>query len=251
MFFFGTNFIDWLYGTSSNDIMWGFDGDDHVFGYDGWDYLDGGDGNDTLEGGAGNDYLYGGDDDDVLNGGEGGDTIDGGDGEDTVTFEDFTENVKIHLGSGYTRSPTSGPTTGDVLYSIEHATGSNYDDEIFGSSGDNLLRGLGGADHFGGDVGADTIDGGDGSDTVKYYDPTTAEGVTVDLAAGTGSGGTASGDSLISIENVIGTNYADTLIGNSDDNELQGHAGNDYPRGRCGAPTLSTAISASTPWSTE
>ncbi|WP_225770489.1 hypothetical protein [Inquilinus sp. Marseille-Q2685] len=89
--------------------------------------------------------------------------------------------------------------------------GTDGDDIIRGSQEDDRIRGLGGNDTLNGLGGADILDGGDGSDIVSYFD--SAAGVRVNLATGTGSGGTATGDTLVSIERVHGSAHADTLIG--------------------------------------
>jgi len=61
-----------------------------------------------------------------------------------------------------------------------------------------------------GGVGADALYGDDGVDTVQYTG--SDAGVTVNLASGTGSGGDAEGDSLFSIENIIGSASSDSLF---------------------------------------
>jgi len=94
-------------------------------------------------------------------------------------------------------------------------------------AGDEVFRGLGGNDVLVGGPGADTLDGGDGVDTASYI--TSRVGVTVNLSTGVGSGGDAQGDTLISIENLTGSRFADTLIGNDSANLLRdsGGEGND------------------------
>jgi Ca2+-binding RTX toxin-like protein len=88
-----------------------------------------------------------------------------------------------------------------------------------------------------GGAGADTLDGGGGSDTASWY--TSAAGVTVDLAAGTASGGDAQGDTLIGIENLTGSNLGnDSLSGNAGANTLAGWGGADVLRGGAGADRL-------------
>ncbi len=69
------------------------------------------------------------------------------------------------------------------------------------------------------------IEGGSGQDTLDYSLST--GGVDVNLATGVGSGGDAEGDTYTSIENVFGSNYGDTIVGNSSDNVLFGGEGND------------------------
>ena len=60
----------------------------------------------------------------------------------------------------------------------------------------------------------------------------------IDLAAGTASGGSAAGDTLSSIENIIGSAYNDTLTGTSAGSELSGQAGNDLLTGGGGNDRL-------------
>ena len=97
-----------------------------------------------------------------------------------------------------------------------NGTGNALDNVIIGNSGNNILAGLGGAD---------TLDGGAGTDTASYA--ASSSGVTVSLAAGTASGGDAQGDTLISIENLTGSGFNDTLEGNGANNVLNGGAGTD------------------------
>lgn len=89
-------------------------------------------------------------------------------------------------------------------------------DEVYAGAGHDLL--VGGA-------GADLLDGGTGSDTVSYVG--SATDVTVSLVTGLGTGGDAEGDQLINVENLIGGDGDDTLIGNASANALEGGAGND------------------------
>src|SRR5262249_27160907 len=49
----------------------------------------------------------------------------------------------------------------------------------------------------------------------------------VSLVTGTGSGGDAQGDTLVNIENLIGSAQADTLTGDGGDNVLDGGGGGD------------------------
>jgi Ca2+-binding RTX toxin-like protein len=111
------------------------------------------------------------------------------------------------------------------------------DDLIYGFGGNDKIYGLGGNDTIKGGGGADTIDGGSGTDTASYLD--SWAGVTVNLANGTGIGGTAEGDTLSNIEDLIGSQHNDTLIGNDGANKLIGADGNDLLKGGGGADTLS------------
>ncbi len=98
---------------------------------------------------------------------------------------------------------------------------------VSGGDGDDFLRG---------DAGADVINGGAGSDTASFFESTA--GVQIDLAAGTGRGGTAEGDSLSAVENITATQFDDTLAGNAQANLLFGAGGQDALTGGAGADTF-------------
>jgi Ca2+-binding RTX toxin-like protein len=110
-------------------------------------------------------------------------------------------------------------------------------DTVYGYGGNDDIFGLGGDDIILGGAGADDIDGGNGFDVVFYTDST--EAVSVSLTSGTGDGGTAEGDTLTGIENLYGSAYNDTLIGNGGSNTLSGLQGRDLLKGGGGADLLS------------
>jgi Ca2+-binding RTX toxin-like protein len=112
----------------------------------------------------------------------------------------------------------------------------NGDDLIYGFDGNDTIYGLGGNDTIKGGGGADYINGGSGTDVASYMDSTV--GVTVNLATGLGYGGTAEGDTLVSIENLMGSQYNDVLTGNDGANTLTGLNGDDILKGGGGADTL-------------
>jgi Ca2+-binding RTX toxin-like protein len=101
--------------------------------------------------------------------------------------------------------------------------GTGEADYIFGFDGSDSIFGQGGNDDIKGGGGADFLDGGAGIDTARYDD--SASGVSVNLLSSFGLGGTAEGDSYASIENVVGSMYSDTLIGDNGSNVLVGGAG--------------------------
>ena len=136
--------------------------------------------------------------------------------------------------------------------------GTIFADTIAGQGGGDLITGGLGNDTLRGGVGGfgnDVLNGGLGNDTAAYnnavLDPTGPAGpvltigatgsVRVDLNNGgfqnTGGAGV---DQLVSIENVIGTEFfaGDTLIGNAGANVLTGLGGNDCLFGNAGADTL-------------
>ncbi|HEY8380561.1 MAG TPA: hypothetical protein VIL09_00280, partial [Microvirga sp.] len=113
--------------------------------------------------------------------------------------------------------------------------GAGNDSIIAGATTDTLLGGTGN-DTLEGGAGPDTLSGGDGSDTASYAGSGSA--VTVDLATATASGGDAGGDTLIAVENVTGSAFADRLTGDGGANVLRGGDGDDTLDGGSGADTL-------------
>ncbi|NJL07332.1 MAG: hypothetical protein HC900_03015 [Methylacidiphilales bacterium] len=139
----------------------------------------------------------------------------------------------------------SGNDTLDGLGGDDLMYGLAGDDQLRGGAGDDRLDGGDGNDVLAGDAGADVLIGGAGLDTAVYT--ASAEGVTVNLATGVGSGGDAEGDTLTGIENLIGSAFDDTLIGDDGDNAfwsgdgndtVKGGGGNDIIYGGAGADTL-------------
>lgn len=107
---------------------------------------------------------------------------------------------------------------------------------LVGGSGHDSLSGGGGDDTLAGGDGNDILDGGIGSNTADFSDAFT--GVLVNLkkrrpvASGQGS------DRLVGIDNVIGSDFNDVLLGNRNANVLVGGAGNDLLRGGPGDDVL-------------
>ncbi len=131
---------------------------------------------------------------------------------------------------------TDGDDTfnGDALANI--ANGGEGDDRLFGGAGDDQLFGGAGDDTLQGGAGNDLLQGGAGNDTASYSD--SRQGVRVDLSAGSATGRSIGVDQLSEIENVVGSNAGDTLIGDAQDNRLSGAAGNDTLEGGEGDDTL-------------
>lgn len=107
----------------------------------------------------------------------------------------------------------------------------------------DIFAGTAGDDYVEGKGGLDILSGGAGNDTLGYA--SSNAGVTVDLAPGLlglitqASGGDATGDIVTAdFENLVGSNYSDTLKGTSGANVLAGLAGNDSLYGRDGNDRL-------------
>ena len=134
----------------------------------------------------------------------------GGDGTDTVlSWVSFSLADPVHAVGAIENLKLIGSSS-------INATGNGLDNVITGNSGNNTL--IGGA-------GADTLDGGGGSDTASYI--TSPSAVTVSLMTGVCSGGDAQGDTLVGIDNLVGSNFDDTLEGNTNNGVLNGCLGND------------------------
>ena len=142
------------------------------------------------------------------------------------------------------------------------------DDVITGGAVNNVLDGYGGNDTLSGGVGNDTLNGGDGDDRLTGgsgndilsggagtdtadYSGSTA-GILVNLsitsqtlnatavAAGTARDGLAGTDTLLGIENVTGSAFADWIFGSAGADTLSGNAGNDNLNGGAGNDTLNS-----------
>ena len=120
------------------------------------------------------------------------------------------------------------------------------DDNIAGGTGDDTLLGRAGNDSLAGGDGDDTLQGGDGGDLldrgagsdIAFYSDSTAA-VTINLADGLPEvGGFAAGDVLSSIENILGSSFNDTLIGDAGINQIFGNSGNDIIAGAAGRDVL-------------
>jgi Ca2+-binding RTX toxin-like protein len=192
-------------GTSGSDLLAGGSQTDILHGFDG---------NDTLDGGGALDWLY------------------GDDGSDTASYASATAAISVDLAL----ARATGAAGEDVLISIENALGSPFADLIAGNAAANVLGGGAGDDTLIGGGGDDTLNGGDGFDTVSYE---SSGAVTVSLALATvQSTDGASMQTLLSIENLIGSTGADQLTGDHRANVLAGIQGNDTLFGGGGTDTL-------------
>ncbi|MDY6902274.1 MAG: calcium-binding protein, partial [Cyanobacteriota bacterium] len=195
--------------------------------------------NDLLDGGEGNDTLTGLDGDDILDGGVGNDSLDGGNGIDTVRYENDAAAVQVNLS---TQTATDGFGDNDTLLNIENVVGSAFADSIIGDAQDNNLSGGAGDDTLEGGVGNDILDGGDGIDTVSYQND--SAGINLNLTNQTVADGSGGTDTVLNIENAVGSQFADIIIGDAQDNNLNGGAGNDILLGAAGADFMVGTSSA-------
>ena len=267
--FSGGDGNDSLFGGTGNDTLAGDAGNDRLEGSDGTDSLSGGGGNDTLKGGAGGDRLDGGAGTDMVDyaeataavladmgapsGNKGyaaGDTyagieaLSGSAFNDTLRGTSAAETISGQagndsLGSGGGGDQLYGGDGADTLLggtAAETLSGDSGSDSLAGSDGNDSLSGGAGNDTLNGGAGADVLSGGDGSDLVSYAGAPAA--VLVDLGVPGNNLGWAKGDVLSAAEQIIGSGYNDTLIGQTGTQTLYGGAGNDSLQGLAGANTL-------------
>ena len=265
---------DLLDGGSGNDSLYGGGGNDTLVGSSGADYLDGGAGenwayfndaiattgvtvnlttgqgnggyaqgdtyvgiqnvlgsafDDVLAGNTDNNSLLANAGNDTLIGGAGNNFLDGGTGSDTADYSTVTAALNIALDTTF----SNGQGGTDQLVNIENLIGGTSDDVLMGNSGINILQGGGGNDTLDGGGGADVLDGGAGTNWASYQ--SSASGITVDLGTPANNSGDAAGDSYTNILNLLGSNYDDTLFGNSTNNTLEGGAGADLLDGQGGS----------------
>ena len=152
-------------------------------------------------------------------------------------------------------------TTADIQITINGAdeivaniiSGSKRGEIIHGTGADDVITPLGGPDivdaRDGNDTikatihdGADFYNGGSGTDTIDFSALTSA--VTVKLAqfagvsAGLAIGWQSGADILVSIENVIGSQAGDHIVGNKLANVIEGGPGPDWLTGGGGCDTF-------------
>jgi Ca2+-binding RTX toxin-like protein len=126
----------------------------------------------------------------------------------------------------------NGTDLRDFLVGDNIPTGNFFD----AGDGNDIMLGGTGNDWFLGGKGADLMWGNSGNDFVDYHASDT--GVFVNLAEHKGLGGYADGDSIWGIENVMGSNFSDVLIGDDGDNTLYGNGGDDWIHGGGGQDQL-------------
>jgi Ca2+-binding RTX toxin-like protein len=191
----------------------------------------GGSGTDTfvgienLTGSNYNDTLTGNSGTNVLNGGAGADRMAGGAGNDTYYVDNTGDLVTegLNEGTDLVQSTLSAYTLGAevengmiVTSATASLTGNALANTLYAGAGNNILNGAA------------------GTDTVSYSQAAAAVNVSLALTSAQATGGSGT-DTLVSVENLSGSNYNDTLTGNSGANTLNGGAGADRMAGGDGS----------------
>ena len=261
----GSAFNDILIGDGNTNVINGGDGNDLLLGGAGADNLNGGNGTDTVSytnalsaiavtingtgtlGDANGDTLTGIENligsafDDVITGDGANNTIDGGTGNDvinaaggvdTISYLAAAAAVTVNLSSAGVNA--TGGAGSDTLTNFENIIGSNLDDILTGDGAANIIEG---------GLGNDTLDGAGGIDTVSYENASSGVSVNISGAAVSGiaanaSSGPAGDDLLGNFENITGSAFNDTLIGNGGANTIDGGLGDDVLIGGAGADAI-------------
>jgi Ca2+-binding RTX toxin-like protein len=127
---------------------------------------------DSLTGNTSDNTIIGGGGNDTIEGGLGNDTLDGGAGtRDIISAAGYvatsgTIGVEINLSLQGTAQ--TGATGTDTYNNFEGATGSAFNDRLFGSAGADTLRGGAGNDYLVGNDGVDQLFGEAGNDIVAF-----------------------------------------------------------------------------------
>lgn len=213
--------LDGSSNATTGDSLTGDGNDNQLIGFGGDDTFSAGGGNDDIQGGTGND---------TMDGGPGSDTLQDSStpgSHDVATYANEPAGVTVFPitvpAVGFQVNTSSG--TDGVYQGIEDITGSPQPDSITGDGLPNLINGGGGNDTIDGGGGNDTLDGGAGTgDTASWS--SSAAAVTASILGGSATSG-ADTDTLTNFENLSGSSFGDTLIGNASANTLTGLGGSD------------------------
>ncbi|AWZ18838.1 type I secretion target repeat protein [Roseovarius sp. TM1035] len=171
----------------------------------------------------------------IVEGTAGGDLIDlnytgdpNGDRVDNTDAADGSNDDEIVAGAG-DDTILAGSGNDTVL-------GEDGADLILGAAGDDSLLGGANNDTIAGGTGADTLDGGTGSNTLDYSG--SAGSVTVNLETNTAFGSDADGDVISNFQNVIGSNFGDTITLSNTSGTILAGSGNDGLAGGSGDDTI-------------
>ncbi|MFN5891677.1 MAG: lectin-like protein, partial [Dolichospermum sp.] len=188
----------------------------------------------------------------ILNGGAGRDTLIGGAGNDIYVVDTTTDTITESANAGTDTIQSSVSFSIAALANVENltltgtaainGTGNALNNVITGNGANNTLNGGAGDDTYiftinGIGLGRDTITDGSGVDTISFAG--TSANIRLNLGTSFGQTVDANTNTKVvltadTIENAIGGDGNDRLIGNSLDNTLEGGLGNDILNGSTG-----------------
>ena len=253
---------DTLRGDGVANTLSGLGGTDTLRGGGGADTLIGGNDADTFEYVAASDAVAG----ESVSGGSGSDTLrflhsgvlnlqpvtlasienlqfqSGAASSVTFTASQFGAGVSnaVQITGNGQLNTVSVNTTSTGTFSAANWTFVSWDPSLdrlnfTGTAGNDTITGSVIRDHINGGRGSDTLNGGGGADTVSYENNVDRVIVLLGVNGAAGNAyeflapgqGPDSVDTLTSIENVLGTNFGDTLVGNEANNVFHGRDGDD------------------------
>ena len=165
----------------------------------------------------------------------------------SISRFEFTDGTIVTAQNAFDSYDQTGTSADDVLsgnVGVNVLRGQDGNDTLSGLAGRDFLRGDAGDDTlYGGEhndtliggSGSDYLDGGNHSDTADYSEESSS--VTIDLSNNQNAGA-AIGDTLVSIENIVGTDFNDSITGDAENNILIAGAGADNLFGGLGDDTL-------------
>jgi Ca2+-binding RTX toxin-like protein len=258
----GTEGNDVMSGTSSDEWFSPLGGDDEVQAGSGNDIIRGGPGYDTIDGGEGSDTMDYSESVPALVTGDGGYSyelytqvfLDPGaqegspsatapydQGDGAVVYTDVLEDMENAIGSSVSKDMIMGSSAPNLLAGNgdqDYLCGSSGDDCLIGGSAEDSVEGGTGNDLIIAGPGDDYLSGGWGFDTVDYAESQTGIVVNLSSFTGTHTGSEPESaqagfdqlsytDTLVEIENIVGSGFDDQMEGNDQPNIFWGEEGND------------------------
>ena len=176
------------------------------------------------------------DEDEAIFASGGYDQYDGWGGQDLYAAGDGVTLFVFHDGGPAAAFPVWAQKTDPIGLFIGFDVLANFEAFAGGPGNDMLLLGPQ-DDMLDGGAGTDTLDGGAGTDILAFAADAPA-GVRVDLSRFAATDPWGFTDTVLNIEDVLGTAWNDTLAGDAAANRLEGGAGNDLLSGGAGDDTL-------------
>ncbi len=171
----------------------------------------------------------------------------GSSGDDLIPYDNYagvdlrsTHGDTFHGGGAVNYDGMVGGPGDDTFYA------SHDNDWAEGGDGNDTYYGTAGGDWFAGGAGNDTYHGGQGTDLASYSRAT--RGIHADLATGLVSDGQGGIDQLFDVEMIRGSHFADTILGDAQNNIFRGLEGADYLDGGAGGLDIASYVKDGRQW---